>query len=77
MRWLLFVLSSLLFTLGFVSGSFHLDPTYQTSKHIAFVCLVPGSSHITWVLRFLDELASRGHNITFVTVVRWYVYGAL
>ncbi|KAI8335111.1 hypothetical protein BC941DRAFT_431258 [Chlamydoabsidia padenii] len=53
-----------------------LDPTYQSSKHIAFACYVPGSSHITWVLRFLDELVSRGHNVTFLTVESNLKYGA-
>ncbi|ORZ19023.1 hypothetical protein BCR42DRAFT_349809 [Absidia repens] len=45
-----------------------LQPTYTTPKNIAFGAFVPGSSHVTWVLRFLDELASRGHNVTFITV---------
>lgn len=42
-----------------------------------FLFLLLLASHVTWVLRFLDELTSRGHTVTFVTVVRnqniWYI----
>lgn len=53
-----------------VISCFQLEPTYTlTPKHIVFGVFVAGSSHTTWVLRFLDELAARGHQVTFLTLV--------
>ncbi|CAO3613283.1 unnamed protein product [Cunninghamella blakesleeana] len=48
--------------------SAQLSLTFRTPKNIAFVAPIPGSSHITWVLPFLNELNLRGHNITFISV---------
>ncbi|KAI8884523.1 glycosyltransferase family 1 protein [Backusella circina FSU 941] len=44
-----------------------LTETYFQPKNIGFVCAIGGSSHTTWVLTILDELADRGHNVTFLT----------
>jgi hypothetical protein len=43
--------------------------TYQEPKNIMFASMFGGSSHVNWVLTILDELSTRGHNITFVTSV--------
>lgn len=66
-----------LFCLGLISlsaadQSFQLDASFRSGKgkNIVFGASVPGSSHVSWVLRFLDELTLRGHNVTFLTVVR-------
>lgn len=67
----LFALLSLLIV---AARGFQLEEAAYRSgapKNIIFGALVPGSSHVTWVLRFLDELAERGHNVTFVTVVSY------
>ncbi|KAI8335388.1 hypothetical protein BC941DRAFT_430202 [Chlamydoabsidia padenii] len=60
-----------------IGACFKLEPTYQsTPKNILFAAFLPGSSHIVWVLRFLDELANRGHNVTFVTMEENFKYAA-
>ena len=49
-----------------------MKPTFKQElgyKNIAFGALVGGSSHIVWALSIGEELAMRGHNFTFVTVV--------
>ncbi|KAI8877854.1 glycosyltransferase family 1 protein [Backusella circina FSU 941] len=56
--------------LAFIVGSldaFELKETFRTPKNILFGTVGGGSSHINWVLSILDELADRGHNITYVT----------
>jgi hypothetical protein len=56
----------------FLIGSFNafqLKETFRTSKNILFGTVGGGSSHINWVLSILDELADRGHNVTYVTHV--------
>ncbi|OAD65422.1 glycosyltransferase family 1 protein [Phycomyces blakesleeanus NRRL 1555(-)] len=40
---------------------------FRVSKNIVFSCQAGGSSHINWVLLILEELATRGHNITYIT----------
>jgi hypothetical protein len=49
--------------------SFELGEPFRQPKNILFGSVGGGSSHINWVLSILDELANRGHNITFVTHV--------
>lgn len=49
--------------------SFELGESFRQPKNILFGSVGGGSSHINWVLSILDELANRGHNITFVTHV--------
>ncbi|KAI8092895.1 uncharacterized protein BX664DRAFT_294266 [Halteromyces radiatus] len=44
-----------------------LNPTFRTSKNILFACTVGGSTHANWVLAILNELETRGHNVTFAT----------
>jgi hypothetical protein len=66
-----FLLVLYTFLLVSVVSCFQLEPTYaSTPKNIVFGVFMAGSSHTTWVLRFLDELADRGHNVTFLTLVR-------
>ncbi|KAI8889963.1 glycosyltransferase family 1 protein [Backusella circina FSU 941] len=48
-------------------NSVSLKETYFEQKNIGFFCALGGSSHTTWVLTILDELAERGHNVTFLT----------
>ncbi|CAO3591930.1 unnamed protein product [Absidia cylindrospora] len=71
-------LSSLLYTaIMVVAGTaFQLQPTFRSSKNIVFGAFIPGSSHTAWVLQFLDELAARGHNTTFVTLDGNLKFGA-
>ncbi|KAI8096884.1 uncharacterized protein BX664DRAFT_275256 [Halteromyces radiatus] len=67
----IFLILSLVYTLVFGQVDqqrVRIDATFRSTKNILFVANAPGSSHVTWVLRFLDELSARGHNITMVTV---------
>lgn len=41
----------------------------SSPKNILFAVTVGGSSHHSWVMRVLDELDRRGHNITYATTV--------
>ncbi|KAI7849195.1 hypothetical protein BDC45DRAFT_449105 [Circinella umbellata] len=41
------------------------SPTFRTSKNILFGVTLGGSSHASWVVRILNELAERGHNVTY------------
>lgn len=41
--------------------------SYLVQKNIVISILTPGSSHVTWVLEIGQELATRGHNVTFLT----------
>jgi hypothetical protein len=61
-----------LLSLSVADQTFQLNSSFRSNKgkNIVFGAFVPGSSHVNWVLRFLDELTLRGHNVTFVTVVR-------
>lgn len=61
-----------LLSLSAADQTFQLNSSFRSDKgkNIVFGAFVPGSSHVNWVLRFLDELTLRGHNVTFVTVVR-------
>lgn len=55
-------------------GATELEPTFQqkhASKNIAFFAPFGGASHMNWVLNIGNELGMRGHNFTFLTVVRW------
>jgi len=50
-----------------------LEPTFQqkhASKNIAFFAPFGGASHMNWVLNIGNELGMRGHNFSFLTVVR-------
>jgi hypothetical protein len=49
-----------------------LTETYFEPKNIGFFCALGGSSHTSWVLTILDELAERGHNVTFLTKVKHF-----
>lgn len=40
-----------------------------TSKNILFSSMGSGSSHNSWVIRILDQLHNRGHNVFFATTV--------
>lgn len=54
-------------------GAVELEPTFQqkhASKNIAFFAPFGGASHMSWVLNIGNELGMRGHNFTFLTVVR-------
>nr|AOC55049.1 glycosyltransferase [Absidia caerulea] len=63
---LLFLLVSSIITLV---SCLQLEPTFRsTPKRIVFCSLLPGSSHVNWVLPWLDELALRGHDVTFITM---------
>jgi UDP:flavonoid glycosyltransferase YjiC (YdhE family) len=42
------------------------QPTFWSPKNIYISVLVPGSSHTTWVLEIGQELAARGHNVSFL-----------
>jgi hypothetical protein len=55
--------------LVFKAHAFQLQDTFREPKNIMFGSAGGGSSHINWVLSILEELANRGHNITFVTHV--------
>jgi hypothetical protein len=57
---------SLLFS---VASTLELKESFREPKNILFGSVGGGSSHINWVLNILEELANRGHNITFVTHV--------
>lgn len=39
---------------------------FRTPKNIGISVLAPGSSHTVWVLEIGQELARRGHNVTFL-----------
>ncbi|KAI8875056.1 glycosyltransferase family 1 protein [Backusella circina FSU 941] len=39
--------------------------TFREPKKMGFAGAIGGSSHFNWVLSIMDELADRGHNITF------------
>ncbi|KAJ2960967.1 hypothetical protein NQZ79_g3681 [Umbelopsis isabellina] len=42
------------------------EVSYWAQKDIVISILTPGSSHVTWVLEIGQELAARGHNVTFL-----------
>ncbi|KAI8328562.1 hypothetical protein BC941DRAFT_444655 [Chlamydoabsidia padenii] len=64
-----FILSWFLLTVVTGQDPIQLKTNFRSSpKNIIFGAFIPGSSHVTWVLRFLDELALRGHNVTFLTM---------
>ncbi|KAI9353987.1 hypothetical protein BD770DRAFT_445314 [Pilaira anomala] len=46
-----------------------MQPTFRQDnyKHIAFSASIGGSSHHHWVLSILDNLAQRGHNLSYLT----------
>lgn len=49
-----------------------LDPSSYfrgTPKNVLFGVTAGGSSHHSWVMRVLDELVRRGHNVTYATTV--------
>jgi hypothetical protein len=46
-----------------------LQENYADPRNIMFISMHGGSSHVTWVFSFLDELSNRGHSITYVTRV--------
>jgi hypothetical protein len=45
--------------------------TFREPKKMGFAGAIGGSSHFNWVLSIMDELADRGHNITFFAKVRF------
>lgn len=56
-------------SMALCAHSFELGESFRQPKNILFGSVGGGSTHINWVLHVLDELANRGHNITFVTHV--------
>ncbi|PHZ09855.1 uncharacterized protein RHIMIDRAFT_239974 [Rhizopus microsporus ATCC 52813] len=69
----LFALTLALFTaasqlsIGSTQGIFDLIANFRELKNNLFACNVGGSSHIVWVLEILEELAVRGHYVSFYT----------
>ena len=68
----LFVSSTAIANTG--SGSLDLyeelgSPVFRTPKNILFGVTLGGSSHASWVVRILNELAERGHNVTYAGTV--------
>lgn len=57
-----------------LSNAFELKDTFREPKNILFGNVGGGSSHINWVISILEELANRGHNITFVTHVIYFFF---
>lgn len=49
-----------------VAESLVREPRFWTPKNIYISVLVPGASHTTWVLQIGQELAARGHNVSFL-----------
>lgn len=49
-----------------VAESLAREPHFWTPKNIYISVLVPGASHTTWVLQVGQELATRGHNVSFL-----------
>jgi hypothetical protein len=43
--------------------------SFRQSKKIGFSGTGGGSTHFNWVLAIMDELADRGHNVTFFAKV--------
>lgn len=56
-------------TVGSTQGTFDLIANFREPKNILFACNIGGSSHIVWVLEILEELAARGHHVSFYTRV--------
>ncbi|CAO3700081.1 hypothetical protein G6F70_001031 [Rhizopus microsporus] len=54
-------------TVGSTQGTFDLIANFREPKNILFACNIGGSSHIVWVLEILEELAARGHHVSFYT----------
>ncbi|KAF7727862.1 hypothetical protein EC973_006975 [Apophysomyces ossiformis] len=55
------------FCLATAAQAGELIEDFRTPKNIMFAGLMGGSSHINWVLNIVDELAERGHNVTYLT----------
>ncbi|KAI8096885.1 uncharacterized protein BX664DRAFT_68397 [Halteromyces radiatus] len=75
----LLVLLGLICSLAFAQldqARVKIDSNFRSTKHILFAVTIPGSSHVTWVMRFLDELTKRGHKVTFATVDENVKYSA-
>jgi hypothetical protein len=56
------------------ADALQMKPTYRDLngyKNIIFSATIGGSSHYNWVLEISDELARRGHNVTFISTVSW------
>lgn len=73
-RWITFDVSIWLLVLLLLTPghSAELNPSnhFRTlSKNILFSSTFGGSSHNNWVLRILDELHERGHNVAHATTV--------
>ncbi|KAI8380716.1 hypothetical protein BD560DRAFT_386907 [Blakeslea trispora] len=52
------------------SNADELETTYYQNlgfKNVIFYACIGGASHYNWVLSILDELGSRGHNVSFLT----------
>lgn len=54
------------------ANAIELQPTFRQDnyKHIAFSASIGGSSHHHWVLSIMDNLAQRGHNLSYLTTVK-------
>lgn len=55
--------------IGTPQETFDLIANFREPKNILFACNIGGSSHIVWVLEILEELAARGHHVSFYTRV--------
>lgn len=51
------------------SSTFNIIQNFREPKKILFYCVGGGSSHTHWVLSILNELNSRGHNTSYITMV--------
>lgn len=50
-------------------SSFDQAQTFRRPKKIAFSSLMGGSSHSHWVISIMDELHTRGHEVSYITKV--------
>jgi hypothetical protein len=51
-----------------------ISQTFREPKNIALAGGIGGTSHFAWVLSIMDELANRGHNMTFFAKVSLIYY---
>jgi hypothetical protein len=51
-----------------------ISQTFREPKNIALAGGIGGTSHFAWVLSIMDELANRGHNMTFFAKVGLIYY---
>lgn len=67
MRFSAILLGALAYQVGSsVAETLVRQSSFWSAKNIFISVLVPGSSHTTWVLEIGQELATRGHNVSFL-----------